>query len=65
MECSQIFSSKVQVTLFSSSFIWCFFDLVNKFSFLKNGQKVLDVINVCCHCCLKLFFDLASFLYNG
>ena len=63
MEWSHIFSNDVKSDLLIFSFIWRYFDLAIKF-FLKNWQKVLDEINVCCYCCLILLFVLTSFLNN-
>ena len=36
MDSSHIFSGDLQVTLFSFSFIWRYFDLVIRFCFLKK-----------------------------
>ena len=35
MDWSHIFSGELQVILFSVSFIWRYFDFINKFCFLK------------------------------
>ena len=60
---SHIFSSDLQVILFSVSPIRRYFDLVNKFFLI--GHNVLDVINNCCYCYLFLLFVLTCFPNNG
>ena len=62
MEWSHIPSIEAKVVLLSFSFIWRHSDPANNFF---NGHKVLDVINVCCYCCLISLSLLTSFLNNG
>ena len=63
MERSHIFSNELQFFLLVSDFSNAFLFLL--ISCFLNGHKVLDVINVCCYCCLILLFVLTCFPYNG